>query len=191
MLGSAVPDSQHCHRPKGSLAHTPHSTHQADSPADSPLEYPATTVPLYHRPYRMIAESGTSARVRPTWSPRLETSPLCRSGGGWKTLFIPLWQDGILLLFQPGCIRAGVYLGDHQPALGRVGRGLRLRKADRSAAGSSHPLRPHPGNERRELQAQAQPGKRCLASMLDAGQLPEGNKGTCKTTTSANVIDTT
>ena len=82
MLGSAVPDSQHCHRPKGSLAHTPHSSHQADSPADSPLEYLATMVPLYHRPYRMIAESGTSARVRPTRSPRLETPPFV-SLGGW------------------------------------------------------------------------------------------------------------
>ena len=25
--GGAVPDSQHCHHPKGSLAHTPHSSH--------------------------------------------------------------------------------------------------------------------------------------------------------------------
>ena len=27
MLGAAVLDSQLCHRPKGSLAHTPHSSH--------------------------------------------------------------------------------------------------------------------------------------------------------------------
>ena len=27
MLAVAVPDSQHCHRPEGSLAHTPHSSH--------------------------------------------------------------------------------------------------------------------------------------------------------------------
>ena len=26
-FGGAVPDSQHCHHPKGSLAHTPHSSH--------------------------------------------------------------------------------------------------------------------------------------------------------------------
>ena len=36
MLGAAAPDSQHCRRPVGSLAHTPHSSHRADSPAPRP-----------------------------------------------------------------------------------------------------------------------------------------------------------
>ena len=48
--------------PKGSLAGTPHS---GDRP-DSLWVYFATLVLLYHRSCRMIAESGTPARVRPT-----------------------------------------------------------------------------------------------------------------------------
>ena len=63
MLGAVVPDSQHCHRPKGWLAHTPHSSHRAAWPADSPQVYLATMALLNHRPDRMIAESGTSAPV--------------------------------------------------------------------------------------------------------------------------------
>ena len=56
--------------PVGSLAHTPSSSHRADSPATSPRVYFATMVLLYHRPCRMIAESGMRARVgltRPPW----------------------------------------------------------------------------------------------------------------------------
>ena len=49
-------------------------------------------------------------------------------------------------------------------ALRRVDRGIRLGTADRSAAGSAHPPRPHPGDERRELPAQAQQGNRRLPS---------------------------
>ena len=58
----------------------------------------------------------------------------------------------------------GFSLGDHQAALRRVGRGLRPGAADRSAAGPAHPPRPHPGNERRELPAQAQQGNRRVQS---------------------------
>ena len=47
--------------PKGSLAHTHHSSHRAASPR----VYFATMSLLYDRPYRMIAESGMPARVRP------------------------------------------------------------------------------------------------------------------------------
>ena len=50
-------DCQHCHRPKGSLAHTPHSSQRADSPR----VYFATMALLYHRPCLMIAESGAPA----------------------------------------------------------------------------------------------------------------------------------
>ncbi len=64
-----------------------------------------------------------------------------------------------------GCIRAGLHPGDHQLALRRVDRGLRLGPAHRSAAGPAHPPRPHPGDERRELPPQAQPGERCNSSL--------------------------
>ncbi len=44
--------------------------------------------------------------------------------------------------------------------LQRVDRGLRLGTAHRSAAVPAHSPRPHPGDERRELPAQVQPGER-------------------------------
>ena len=55
---------------------------------------------------------------------------------------------------QPA-LRAGLHPGDHQPALRRVDRGLRVGEADRRAAGPPHPPRPHPGAGRRQLPAQA------------------------------------
>ena len=58
-------------------------------------------------------------------------------------------------LEQQPALRAGLNPGDHQPSLRRVDRGLRLGEADRRTAGPPHPPRPHPGNERRELPAQA------------------------------------
>ena len=69
--------------PKGSLAHSPHSSHRADSPR----VYFATMVLLYHRPCHMTAKSGTSAMAtapgqggckQPFFQPWLET-PSCRS----------------------------------------------------------------------------------------------------------------
>ena len=60
---------------------------------------------------------------------------------------------------QPA-LRAGLRPGHHQPPLRRMDRGLRLRKAHRSAAGPPHPPRPHPGDERRQLSPQAQQRKR-------------------------------
>ena len=96
-------------------AHAPHSSHRADSPR----VYVAALTLLYHRPRLMIIESGTPARVRPTQSRWLETPASCSSRGGWKTRFIPPWQDGMLLLFQPGCIRAGMNPGT-QPHFRRL-----------------------------------------------------------------------
>ena len=61
-LGAAVPDSQHCHRPEGPPAHTPHSNHREDSPRVFIAPLPL----LCHRARRMIAESGAPARARPT-----------------------------------------------------------------------------------------------------------------------------
>ena len=55
---------------------------------------------------------------------------------------------------QPA-LRAGLHHGDHQPALRRMDRGLRVGEAHRGPAGPPHPPRPHPGDERRELPAQA------------------------------------
>ena len=49
---------------------------------------------------------------------------------------------------QPA-LRTGINHGDHQFAIRRVYRGLRL--------GAAHPPRPHPGDERRELPPKAQP----------------------------------
>ena len=72
MVGAAAPDSQHCPLPRGSLAHTPHSSHREDSPR----LYFAAMVLLYHQPCRMTAESGTPARVRPTRPAWLETAPV-------------------------------------------------------------------------------------------------------------------
>ena len=57
-------------------------------------------------------------------------------------------------------LREGLRHGTHQPPLQRVDRGLRLGTAHRSAAGPAHSPRPHPGDERRELPAQVQPGER-------------------------------
>ena len=76
--------------------------------------------------------------------------------------FVPLSRTGAELLFEVFSQRyeRGSTYGDHQPALRRVDRGLRLGTAHRSAAGPAHPPRPHPGDERRELPAQAQPGER-------------------------------
>ena len=70
---------------------------------------------------------------------------------------------------QPA-LRAGIHHGDHQPAFRRVDRGLRLGTAHRSSAGPPYPPRPHPGDERRELPAQAQPGNRRLASSRRTGR---------------------
>ena len=71
-FGGAVPDSQHCHHLKGSLAHTPHSSHWgcARGLALGVLCYHCAA----HRPCHMTTESGTPARVRPTRPPWLETA---------------------------------------------------------------------------------------------------------------------
>ena len=75
--------------------------------------------------------------------------------------FVPLSRTGAELLFEVFSQRyeRGSHNGDHQLAIRRVDRGLRLGTPHRSAAGQAHPPRPHPGDERRELPAQAQPGK--------------------------------
>ena len=67
-VGAAVPDSQHCHRPKGSLAHTPHFSHRRTRPG----------VPRYHD------AAGPPALSQ--WSPNPERRPGPDPPGrhGWK-----------------------------------------------------------------------------------------------------------
>ena len=76
--------------------------------------------------------------------------------------FVPLSRTGAELLFEVFSQRyeRGSIPGDHQLALRRVDRGLRLGTAHWRAAGPPHPPCAHPGDERRELPAQAQPGER-------------------------------
>ena len=78
--------------------------------------------------------------------------------------FVPLSRTGAELLFEVFSQRyeRGSHPGKHQPALRRVDRGLRLGTAHWRAAGPAHPPRPHPGDERRKLQAQTQSGERRL-----------------------------
>ena len=75
MLGAVVPDSQHCRRPKGWLAHTPHSSHRADSPQ----VYLAAPALRYHRPCRMIAGPGQTHPATMAREPLPQTRCLRRS----------------------------------------------------------------------------------------------------------------
>ena len=75
--------------------------------------------------------------------------------------FVPLSRTGAELLFEVFSQRyeRGSILVTTNLALRRMDRGLRLGAPDRGAAGPAHPPRPHPGDERRELPTQAQPGE--------------------------------
>ncbi len=86
--------------------------------------------------------------------------------------FVPLSHTGAELLFEVFSQRyeRGSILNNHQSPFRRVDGSLRLGTPDRSTAGPAHPPRPHPGDERRELPAQAQPGERRLASSREAGR---------------------
>ena len=55
---------------------------------------------------------------------------------------------------QPG-LREETGAGDHQPAVRRVDRGVRIGEADRSTAGQVDSPCPHLGDEQGELQAEA------------------------------------
>ena len=77
-------------------------------------------------------------------------------------------RSGTALRGLQPTLRARLHPGHHQPALRRVDRGLRVRKAHRRAAGPSHPPRAHPGDERRELPPQRQPAERRRA-IVSAG----------------------
>ena len=71
-------------------------------------------------------------------------------------VFIQRYERGSILVY-PTCLSTN---GSRSSA----------RSAHRRAAVPAHLPRPHPGNERRELQAQVQPGERCLASSRESGR---------------------
>ena len=80
--------------------------------------------------------------------------------------FVPLSTTGAEIAvrgLQPA-LRARLHPGHHQPAVRRMDRGLRIGAPHRGVAGPAHPSRPHPGDERRELPPQAQPGERRSSS---------------------------
>ena len=56
---------------------------------------------------------------------------------------------------QPA-LRAGLYPRDHQSAVRRVDRDVRIRKADRRSAGQAHSPRSHHRDERRQLPPQTE-----------------------------------
>ena len=79
--------------------------------------------------------------------------------------FVPLSPTGAELLFEvfSQSYERGSILVTTNLAFRRMDRGLRVGAPHWRPAGPAHPSRPHPGDERRELPAQAQPGERRLA----------------------------
>ena len=75
--------------------------------------------------------------------------------------FVPLSPTGAKLLFEvfsQRCERGSILVTTNLPAgewTGVFGPGRLTGAPHRSAAGPAHPPRPHPGDERRELPAQA------------------------------------
>ena len=80
--------------------------------------------------------------------------------------FVPLSTTGAELLFEVFSQRyeRGSILVTTNLPFDELDRSLRLGTAHRRAAGPAHSPRPHPGDERRELPPQAQPGERCSTS---------------------------
>ena len=74
--------------------------------------------------------------------------------------FVPLSRTGAELLFEVFSQRyeRGSVLDprDHQPAVRRVDRDVRVREVDRRSAGQAHTPRPHHRNERRQLPSQTE-----------------------------------
>ena len=74
-VGRSSPGQSALPRPKGWLAHTPHSSHRADSPR----VYLAALVLPYHRPRRMIAGPGRTRPATMAREPLPQTRCLRRS----------------------------------------------------------------------------------------------------------------
>ena len=78
--------------------------------------------------------------------------------------------------FDAPALRAGIDPRDHQPAVRRVDRDVRLGEADRRSAGQAHTPRPHHRNERRQLPPQAeQSGRLRIAFRRQAGHCCRGH----------------
>ena len=90
--------------------------------------------------------------------------------------FVPLSRTGAELLFEVFSQRyeRGSILVTANLPFDEWDRGLRVREADRSAAGQADPPRSHPGDERRELQAQTeQAGRRSALFGLTSDLNPQ------------------
>ena len=89
--------------------------------------------------------------------------------------FVPLSTTGAELLFEvfsQRYERGSILVTTNLPfdEWTEVFGSERLGASHRSVAGPPHPPRPHPGDEWRELPAEAQPGERRLASSREAGR---------------------
>ena len=83
-----------------------------------------------------------------------------------------LHRRGTALRGLQPALRTRLHPGDHQSPFRRVDRGVRLGAPHRRAAGPSHPPCAHPGDERRQLPSQAQPGERQLSASSRTGGSP-------------------
>ena len=84
---------------------------------------------------------------------------------GWKPRFMPPRQDCHIFDVPAKSVyaRASILVATNLP-FRPVHRSPQLGASHRRAAGPAHPPRPHPGDERRELPPQAQPGERRVSS---------------------------
>ena len=89
--------------------------------------------------------------------------------------FVPLSPTGAELLFEVFSQRyeRGSILVTTNLPFGRVDRGLRVGTPDRSAAGPSHPPRPHPGNERQTATASSVAGRALVPSFQTTHRSPQ------------------
>ena len=128
-FGGAVPDSQHCHHPKGSLAHTPHSSHWgcARGLALGVLCYHCAAAPsaLPHDRRVRNASPGQAhpadmAGNSPVYSHGCKSPLPVAEGVAGKPGCTAPGRKPYFRYSSQGCIRAGLHPGDHQLALRRV-----------------------------------------------------------------------
>ena len=130
-VGGGSPGQSALPPPKGSLAHTSHSSHRASLPRVCF----ATLEPLYYRPCRITVESGTltpgqphpveMAGNSPVYSHGCKFIPPVADGAAGKPSFNASGRKTYFRYSSQGCIRARLHPGPHQPAIRRMDRGLR------------------------------------------------------------------
>ena len=115
---------------------------------------------LHHR--RRSGAQTDGGQRRETFAESAKTNVAAQPADHRRTGLRSTFQDrgGTALRDLQPALRARLHHGDHQSVFRRVNRGIRLGTAHRGPAGPPHPPRAHPGDERRELQAQAQQGQR-------------------------------